>query len=87
MALGVPVVVSNTKIDKFYFDETVARFFESGDHDSLASAILDVLNHEPERREMVSRANAYAERNSWESRKGDYLKLIDSLATSHSAGG
>ena len=80
MALGVPVVISNTKIDKFYFDETVARFFDSGDPDSLAKAILEVLNNEPARREMVSRANTYAERNSWDSRKGDYLRLIDALA-------
>ena len=87
MSLGVPVVISNTKIDKFYFDETVAHFFESGDHESLAQAMLEVLNNEPARREMVSRANAYAERNSWASRKGDYLRLMDSLSGNHLANG
>ena len=30
MAVGVPVVVSNTKVDRYYFDESVVRFFESG---------------------------------------------------------
>lgn len=80
MSLGVPVVISNTKIDRFYFDDTVARFFESGDHDSLAAAMLSVLTNDAARSEMVSRANAYATRNSWESRKRDYLQLIDSVA-------
>ena len=87
MSLGVPVVISNTKIDKFYFDDTIAHFFESGDHHSLADAILEVLNNEPARKEMISRANAYAERNSWESRKRDYLQLIDSLAEGRFANG
>ena len=38
MSLGVPVVVSSTKIDRFYFDDSVVRFFESGNADALATA-------------------------------------------------
>jgi hypothetical protein len=29
---------------------------------------------------MVTNASAYSERHSWDSRKGDYLKLVDSLS-------
>jgi glycosyltransferase involved in cell wall biosynthesis len=83
MSLGVPVVISNTKIDKFYFDSSVARFFESGNHDSLAEAILDVLRNDAARGEMVARARDYAARNSWDSRKQDYLQLVDTLANGH----
>ena len=80
MSMGIPVVISNTKIDKFYFDSSVAHFFESGDPDSLAQAILEVLGNDAARQELIARANAYAARNSWDSRKNDYLQLIDSLS-------
>jgi glycosyltransferase involved in cell wall biosynthesis len=30
MSVGVPVVVSSTKIDRYYFNDAVVRFFESG---------------------------------------------------------
>ncbi len=79
MSLGIPVVVSNTKIDRYYFDDSVVRFFESGNSDSLADAILEVLSNEKLRRDMVRSASEYVVRNSWESRKADYLRLVDSL--------
>jgi len=79
MAVGVPVVVSDTRIDRYYFDDSVVRFFESGDPDALANAILEVLGNETLRRQMVDRASAYANRHSWETRKKDYLRLVDAL--------
>jgi glycosyltransferase involved in cell wall biosynthesis len=87
MAVGVPVVVSNTKIDKYYFDDSVVRFFESGNHDTLAVAMLEMLRDEPRRREMAACALAYADRHSWESRKVDYLALVDSLCGNRSVHG
>jgi len=81
MSLGVPVVVSSTKIDRYYFDDSVVRFFESGNTDALAEAMLDVLRNEESRRCMVARASEYAARNNWEAHKGDYLKLVDSLCS------
>ncbi len=54
MAVGVPVVVSSTKIDRFYFDDSVVRFFESGNSDALASAMLEVLSNAKLRRDLVS---------------------------------
>jgi glycosyltransferase involved in cell wall biosynthesis len=79
MALGVPVVVSSTRIDRHYFDDSVVRFFESGNSDALAEAIQDVLSDESRREVQVAQASAYVARNSWETRKADYLELVDSL--------
>ena len=81
MSLGVPVVVSNTKIDRYYFNDSVVRFFESGNPDALAEAMFDVLSNAELRRDMVSRASAYAAQNSWENRQADYLALVDSLCS------
>ena len=79
MSLGVPMVVSETKIDRYYFDDSVVRFFESGNPQALAAAIIEVLQNDALRQRLVANASAYAARNSWEVRKTDYLKLVDSL--------
>jgi glycosyltransferase involved in cell wall biosynthesis len=80
MSVGVPVVVSKTKIDQYYFDDTVVRFFKSGDADDLAEAMIETLRSSEARKIRVSNALKYSVKNSWDSRKGDYLKLVDSLS-------
>lgn len=79
MSLGVPVVVSKTRIDRYYFDDSVVRFFESGNADALADAMLEVLRDPALRQRMTANATAYATRHSWMLRKADYLKLVDDL--------
>lgn len=80
MSLGVPVVVSKTKIDQYYFDDSVVRFFESGNSDALAEGMLEVLQNAAIREQLVHNGLAYAARHGWNSRKGDYLALVDSLS-------
>jgi glycosyltransferase involved in cell wall biosynthesis len=84
MSLGVPMVVSSTKIDQYYFDGSVVRFFESGNPDALAEAMFDVLSNDEFRRNMVARASEYAARNNWQTRKAAYLNLADSLISGKS---
>ena len=86
MSLGVPVVVSNTKIDRYYFNDSVVRFFESGNADALAQEIIDLLQNGEVRREMTARGLEYAAANSWEGRKGDYLALVDGVICSENGG-
>jgi glycosyltransferase involved in cell wall biosynthesis len=81
MSLGVPCVVSSTKIDRFYFNDSLVRFFESGNVDALADAIVEVLENKKQREEMIARASVYATENSWQVRKTDYLQLVDSLSS------
>jgi glycosyltransferase involved in cell wall biosynthesis len=79
MSIGLPVVASSTKIDRYYFDDSIVRFFKSGDVEAMADAILDVLADQKKRQEMVRRASAHAQRNNWESLKSDYVSLVESL--------
>jgi glycosyltransferase involved in cell wall biosynthesis len=79
MSLGVPVVVSSTKIDRFYFNDSIVRFFESGNSDALAGVLLDMLQHDQSRQHMIDCGLEYAAQNSWQVRKNDYLELVDSL--------
>src|SRR5258707_6063263 len=79
MSLGVPVVVSSTRVDRHYFDESVVRFFESGNDEELAEAMYEVLTDGSLRDSMVRNANEYVERHSWERHKSRYLQLVDTL--------
>ena len=79
MAVGVPVVAASTKVDRFYFDDTVVRFFESGNVDALAEAMHEALVDQKLRRSLMANASAYAERNGWETSQQAYLQLVDQL--------
>ena len=82
MSVGVPVIAANTRIDRHYFDGKVVRFFESGNADSLAREMLALLRDANERQQMVTRASLYAAYHCWETRKVDYLSLVDHLLES-----
>lgn len=80
MSLGVPVIVSRTKVDTFYHDESRVKFFRSGDESDLASAIL-LLYHDPQlRKQLATNGLQYSQDNNWQKKKWDYLKLVDDLA-------
>jgi glycosyltransferase involved in cell wall biosynthesis len=79
MSQGVPAVVSRTKIDNFYFDDTVVRFFASGDSQAIADAMLDVIENRELRETLVRNGLDYAARNNWDCARHDYLTLVDSL--------
>jgi glycosyltransferase involved in cell wall biosynthesis len=79
MALGVPVVASETRIDRYYFSDDVLRFFRSGDPEALAEAVVDVLENMEETQRRVDRALAYARAESWEVKKHEYLALVSRL--------
>lgn len=81
MSQGVPVVVARTKIDTFYFDDTVVRFFASGDVHAMADAMLAVIEGEALREALVAKGHEYVEQHSWDVRKKDYFDLVDSLST------
>lgn len=81
MSQGVPVVVSRTKIDEFYFEEGVVHFFDSGDIQAMAEAMLDVIENKDLRESLSRRGYEYVERHGWDQKKRQYLDLIDSLST------
>jgi glycosyltransferase involved in cell wall biosynthesis len=76
------VVATSTKVDRHYFDDSVLRFFESGNSSALANAIVELLVHPEIGRRMAERASAHAARNTWESRQAEYLSLVDRLCPS-----
>jgi glycosyltransferase involved in cell wall biosynthesis/peptidoglycan/xylan/chitin deacetylase (PgdA/CDA1 family) len=81
MSQGLPVVASRTRIDTFYFDDKMIRFFPSGDSRAMADAILEVKEDLALRNSLVRNGLEYATANDWDHRKQAYLDLVDSLAT------
>jgi glycosyltransferase involved in cell wall biosynthesis len=81
MSQGVPVVVSRTKIDNFYFDNSVVRFFTSGDVKALAEAMCEVINNTALREKLIAGGYRYVDLHSWDRRKHEYLNLVDTLST------
>jgi glycosyltransferase involved in cell wall biosynthesis len=79
MAVGVPVVASSTKIDRYYFNDSMLRFFPPGDVDAMADAMYELLSNQQLQTDLVSRAAEHAAHNNWGSRKAEYLSLIDEL--------
>jgi len=79
MAMGVPVIVSDTKIDKSYFDDSLVRFFHGEDVEDLANCMLDLIEHPDKRTALAGRASEFVARTDWATKKQDYLDLVDRL--------
>lgn len=79
MAMGVPVIVSDTDVDRQYFDDSVVRFFRGGDENDLACCMLDLIRHPETRRLLSERAASLVDQYDWTIKREEYLKLVDGL--------
>jgi glycosyltransferase involved in cell wall biosynthesis len=79
MSLGVPLIVSRTKIDTYYFNDSVVKFFTPEDVDSLAEAMLTMSKNQHMRKTFAENALKFIGNFCWEKRKEDYLNLVDRL--------
>lgn len=79
MACGVPMIVSRTRVDEYYFNERLVNFFQPGNAADLADVLLRTYRNPAEQIERVRAAQDFAERYSWQVRSADYRFLVDSL--------
>ncbi len=82
MAMGVPVIVPDTEIDTFYFDENVVKFFQANDEKSLADAMLLLIENSAVRETLVRNAGEFVKKYTWDVNQHIYLDLVDSLLNS-----
>jgi glycosyltransferase involved in cell wall biosynthesis len=80
MALGVPVIVSRSRVDSYYFDDSVVQFFEPEDEASLAATMLTLIGDPELRRRLVENASRYEQQHRWETKSRDYLQIVSALA-------
>ena len=79
MSLGIPVLMSSTTIDRYYFDKSTVEFFEVGNADDLARKIVGLIQDEAKRNELSMNGRKLAALYSWEKRKNEYFQIIDRL--------
>jgi glycosyltransferase involved in cell wall biosynthesis len=79
MSLGIPVVVSDTKIDKFYFKDDQVQFFKSGDVDDLAEKLLLLIDNKGLRDTLVNNSFEHLKTFNWEIHKLRYFEIVDKL--------
>ena len=79
MSLGVPLLLSATKIDRYYFNDSVVRFFEPENVDDLAEKIVELYNSPEQRQTLAANALEFVEQYKWKNNKHLYLDLVDSL--------
>ena len=79
MAMGVPVLASDTRVHQLYFKDDLIQFFESENVDDLAAKIMELM-HGPQRRDVLrARGLAFIEQNNWDVKRNEYLDLVDHI--------
>lgn len=79
MAVGVPVIASDTEIHRFYLDDTLVKYFRGDDQEELAAAMVLLATRPDLREDLIKRGLVFIEHNHWEIKKNDYLDLVDFL--------
>jgi len=82
MSVGVPVIVSGTRIDRHYFDDSIVRFFTPGDENCLADAIVSLARDPEIRKSLICNAQKYVEGKKWDIWKKNYFDLLESVVRS-----
>jgi glycosyltransferase involved in cell wall biosynthesis len=77
MAVGVPVIASDTKIDRLYFNDDMLCFFTSGNPQSLADSIVKVHDDAVYREKLLTNAFKYVAKNNWGIKQIEYLNLVE----------
>jgi glycosyltransferase involved in cell wall biosynthesis len=79
MSLGIPVIASDTRVHKYYFDESVLLFFKSDDEQDLARCMLKLIEDASLREQMLKNSQEFVQGYVWEKRKEEYLGLVDRI--------
>jgi len=84
MAVGVPVIVSDTMIDKYYFSDSTVKFFRSGDEDDLARCMREMIDNPSDRLRQIENASRFVSTIDWSAKQSEYLDLVDRLSRTRS---
>jgi glycosyltransferase involved in cell wall biosynthesis len=79
MALGVPLLISDTAVDRYYLNDRIVTFARSGDIDDFAAKMVQLVRNPEASQKQVENANEFIKLNNWDLKKSEYLNLVDSL--------
>jgi glycosyltransferase involved in cell wall biosynthesis len=78
-AAGIPVVASQTAIEKFYFNDDIIKFCRPESPDDMANSILELYQNGEKRLALVEEGKRYLKTNNWDIKKTEYIDVIFSL--------
>jgi len=79
MILGVPIIVSRTLVDQFYFNESIVKFFDPGNVENLAAVMLEMAQDKVLRDRLSAGGIEFLKKNSWSAKENMYLDIVESL--------
>jgi hypothetical protein len=79
MILGVPIIVSRTLVDQFYFNESIVKFFDPGNVENLSTVILEMAQDKVLRDRLSAGGIEFLKINCWSAKEKIYLDIVDSL--------
>jgi glycosyltransferase involved in cell wall biosynthesis len=79
MAMGVPVLASDTRAHRLYFKDDLIQFFESENVDDLAAKILELMHDSARCDTLRARGMSFVQQNNWDVKKNEYLDLVERL--------
>ena len=74
--LQIPVIAPRLQIIKYYFDETMVKYFEPENIEDLARCILELYENPDERKELVKDANKFIQKHNWKEQERVYFDLL-----------
>lgn len=78
-AMELPAIVSRTRGDSLFFDDSMVLFFEPGNDRQLADCILKLYRNPQLRRSLPNKAKAVTRRLNWQAQKRDLFKVYEDL--------
>jgi glycosyltransferase involved in cell wall biosynthesis len=80
MTVGLPVIASRTKIDEYYFDDSMIMFFEPENPQDLARCIIELMNSRGRRDSLVANGRRFIAENNWGKKVDIYLQIVERLS-------
>jgi len=79
MAVGVPLLIADTDVDLYYFNDQIVTFARSGDEDDFAAKMVQLIRNPAARQKQIQNADEFIKLNNWDVKKAEYLSLVDTL--------
>ena len=84
MCMGVPVLLSATMIDRYYFNDSVVTFLESGNEEELAQQLIRLAQDRQLRKEQTRNASEFVREMTWEVYKNNTWRWSQPLRETRS---
>ena len=76
MACGIPIIISGTRIDRFFFNDSIVVFFNPQDEIALADAIRRTAGDKVKMRHLSQKALKFVLEKNWKKNKSLYNKIM-----------